>query len=48
MRRSKRGLFDYIVGAGVRGLIQATPLSEAHQSAASRVLVCADPSSRIL
>ena len=31
-----------------RGLIRATPLSEGPQSAASRVLVCADRSSRIL
>jgi hypothetical protein len=33
---------------GYTGFIRATPLFEGPQSAASRVIVCADPSSRIL
>src|SRR5215471_6445153 len=42
------GVFDQLVRHKLRGLIRAAPLSEGPQSLASRVIVCADPSSRIL
>jgi hypothetical protein len=45
---ARSGHSGYRVSGSVLGIIPATPLSEDPQSPASRVLVCADPSSRIL
>ena len=46
MRRSKQALFDHRVGAGARGLILATPLSEDLQSVASRLFARPQQSTR--
>jgi hypothetical protein len=47
MRGSKQALFDHRVGAGARGLILATPLSEDLQSAASSLIAHPERSIRI-